>query len=146
MSQLKLKFKKIWKTYKKNPQKNPPTSPPPYVPPPLLKEKEREIEKNKSNEEFIKTFLLMNKDKLHAANESTDQKNKKIIKDIIDPTPGLFVDDQLKPNEQNFQNTTGNVFNLPPQVQQQLNEAVFKKIIKTLQFNQLHQKLFQILI
>ena len=130
MFQLKLKFKKIWKTYKKNPQKNPPTSPPPYVPPPLLTEKEREIEKNKSNEEFIKTFLLMSKDKLHAANESTDQKNKKIIKGIIDPTPGLFVDDQLKPNEQNFQNTTGNVFNLPPQVQQQLNEAVFKKIIK----------------
>ena len=58
------------------------------------------------------------------------KKNKKIIKDIIDPTPGLFIDDQSKPNERNFQNATDNVFNLPPQVQQQLNETVFKKFIK----------------
>ena len=58
------------------------------------------------------------------------KKIKKIIKDIIDTTPGLFIDDQLKPNEQNFQNTTDNAFNLPPQVQQQLNETVFKKTIK----------------
>ena len=35
----------------------------------------------------------MSKDKLDAANESTHQKNKKIIKDIIDPTPGLFIND-----------------------------------------------------
>ena len=44
----------------------------------------------------------MSKDELRAANESTDQKNKKIIKYIIDPTPSLFVDDQFKPNEQSF--------------------------------------------
>ena len=30
------------------------------------------------------------------------------MKDIIDATPGLFIDDQVKPNEQNFQNTTNN--------------------------------------
>ena len=60
------------------------------------------------------------------------KKIKKIIKDIIDTTTGLFIDDQLKPNEQNFQNTTDNTFNLPPQVQQQLNETVFKKNIKNL--------------
>ena len=104
--------------------------PPPYVPPPLLTEKEIEIERNKENKEFIKTSLLMSKDELDAANESADQKNKKIIKGTIDPTPGLFIDDQLKPNEQNFQNTTGNVFNLLPQVQEQLNDTAFKKIIK----------------
>ena len=49
---------------------------------------------------------------------------------MIDPMPGLFTDDKLNPNEQNLQNTTDNAFNLPPQVQQQLNETVFKKIIK----------------
>ena len=53
-----------------------------------------------------------------------------MIKDIIDPTTGLFIDDQLKPNEQNFQNTTDNVFSLSHQVQQQANKTVFKKIIK----------------
>ena len=58
------------------------------------------------------------------------KKKKKKIKDIIDPNPGLFIDDQLKPNEQSFQNTTEKVFNLPPQIQQQLDDTVFKKIIK----------------
>ena len=101
--------------------------PPPYVPPPLLTEKEIEIERNKAKEEFIKTSLLMSKDELDTANEFADQKNKKVIKDIIDPTPGLFINDQLKPNEQNFQNATDNVFNFPPQVQEQLNDTVFKK-------------------
>ena len=43
-------------------------------------------------------------------------KIKKIIKDIIDPNPGLFIHDQVKPNEQNFQNTLDNVFNLPSQI------------------------------
>ena len=55
------------------------------------------------------------------------KKIKKIINDIIPPTPSVFIDDQLKPNEQNFQNITDNVFNLPPQVQQHLNETVKKK-------------------
>ena len=44
--------------------------------------------------------------------------------------PGLFIDDKLNPNEQNLQNTTDKVFNLPSQVQQQLNETVLKKYIK----------------
>ena len=72
--------------------------------------------------------MEMSKDELDAANEFADQKNKKIIRDIIVPMPGLFVDDKLNPNEQNLQNATDNVFNLPPQVQQQLNETVFKKL------------------
>ena len=72
--------------------------------------------------------MEMSKDELDAANEFADQKNKKIIRDIIVPTPGLFVDDKLNPNEQNLQNATDNVFNLPPQVQQQLNETVSKKL------------------
>ena len=67
---------------------------------------------------------------LELANESADQKDKKIIKDIIDPTPGLFINDQLKPNNQNFQNTTENVFNLPASVEEQHNDTVSKKIIK----------------
>ena len=59
----------------------------------------------------------MTKDELDVANESADQKNKKIITDIIDPTPDLFIDEKLNPNEQNLQNTTDNVFNLLPEVQ-----------------------------
>ena len=53
--------------------------------------------------------MQMSKDELDAANEFADQKNKKIIRDIIVSTPGLFIDDKLNPNEQNLQNTTDNV-------------------------------------
>ena len=66
----------------------------------------------------------MSKDELDAVNESADQKNKKIIRDITDPTPGLFIDDKLNLNGQNLQNATDNVFDLPSQVKQQLNETV----------------------
>ena len=46
----------------------------PYVPPPLLKAEQIDIERNKANEDFIKTAMQMNKDELNAANESADQK------------------------------------------------------------------------
>ena len=85
-------------------KKTPPTLPPPYVPAPLLTKKEIETERDKANDDFIKIFLQMSKDELDALNESADQKNKKIRRDIIDPTPGLFIDDKLNPNEQNLQN------------------------------------------
>ena len=68
--------------------------------------------------------MLLNKDWLDASNEAADQKNKK----LIDPTPGLFSDNKLNANDQTFKNTTDNIFNLLPQVQQQLNDTVFKKI------------------
>ena len=127
---LKLRFKKTWKTYSKK-HKNPqPTPPPPYILPPLLTAKEIETKRNKANDDFIRTSMQMSKNELDAANEVADQENKELIKGIIDPAPGLFIDDELKPNEQNFKNTTDNVFNRPPQVQQQLDETMFKKIMK----------------
>ena len=75
------------------------------------------------NAEFLKTLLLLN-----ASNEPADQKNMKIIKDIIDPTPGIFIDNKLNSSDQIFKNTAENVFNLSPQEQQQLDDTVFKKI------------------
>ena len=114
-------------------EKTPPTPPPPCVPPPLLTKKEIEIERNKANKEFIKTSLLMNKDELDAANVSADQKNKKVIKDIIDPTPGPFIDDQLKPNEQNLnkiQQTTFLIFHL--RCYNSLMKLCLKKSLNTL--------------
>ena len=56
-------------------KKDPPTPPPPYVPPPLLTKKEIKTERNKENDDFIKTSLQMTKDELDVANESADQKN-----------------------------------------------------------------------
>ena len=56
-------------------KKDPPTPPPPYVPSPLLTKKEIKTERNKENDDFIKTSLQMTKDDLDVANESADQKN-----------------------------------------------------------------------
>ena len=105
----------------------PPAPPPAYSPPPLLTTNEIKAARERINAEFLKKSLLLNKDQLDASNEAADQKNKKIIKDIIDPTPGLFIDNKLNANDQIFKNTIDNVFNLLPQVQQLLNDTVFKK-------------------
>ena len=105
----------------------PPAPPPAYSPPPLLTTNEIKAERERINAEFLKKSLLLNKDQLDASNEAADQKNKKIIKDIIDPTPGLFIDNKLNANDQIFKNTIDNVFNLLPQVQQLFNNTVFKK-------------------
>ena len=72
--------------------------------------------------------MVLNKPQLDALNEAANQKNKKIIKDIIDPTPGIFIDNKLNANDQILKNTTDNFLNLLPEVQQQLNDTVFKKI------------------
>ena len=64
----------------------------------MLRVKDTENERNKTNDDFIRTSMQMSKDKLNAANEVVAQKNKEIIKRIIDPTPGLFIDEELKPN------------------------------------------------
>ena len=45
--------------------------------------------------EYLKTAITINKTVLDAAIENTDDKNKKIVSDITDPTPGFFVDDKL---------------------------------------------------
>ena len=82
-------------------------------------------ERQRINAEFLKASLLLNKEQLDGINEVDDQINKKIIKDIIDPTPGLFIDNKLNANDQILKTTTDNVSSLSPQVQQQLNNTVF---------------------
>ena len=55
---------------------------------------------------------------------------KKLIKDIIGPTPGLFVNDNINFQDINVikPNTTDNTHKLKPDVKKQLNETVFKTI------------------
>ena len=109
MFQPKLKFKRKWTTYYKIKLSHQHL----FL---LLVLTTNEIrrKRERTNAEFLKESLLLNKDQLDASNKAADQKNKKIIKDIIDPTPGLFIDDKLNANDQIFKNTTDNVFNLPP--------------------------------
>ena len=75
--------------------------PPPlrFTSTPLKSEKEINKTYDDSKEEYLKTAITINKTDLDAAIENADKKNKnknkKIVSDIIDPMPGLFVDDKL---------------------------------------------------
>ena len=55
-----------------------PTPPPPTIAISKRNKQNKEVERNKINEDFIKTSLQMTKDELDTANGFADQKNKKI--------------------------------------------------------------------
>ena len=76
-------------------EKIPPPPPPRFTSTPLKSKKEINKTYDDSKEEYLKTAITINKTDLDAAIENTDDKNKKIVSDIIDPMPGLFVDDKL---------------------------------------------------
>ena len=66
----------------------------------MLSEKEIDKVYNDTKEDYLKTSITINKTDLGAAIENADEKNEKIISDLINPTPGLFVDDQLNLEDQ----------------------------------------------
>ena len=75
--------------------------------------------------------MTVRDDEIKAEKEIADQKTKNLTKQILNPTPGYFVDDEfnLKDSNVNDQKITDNPFVLKPEVQKQLNNTVFKKFI-----------------
>ena len=74
----------------------------------------------------IKTVMTINKTNLDAPIENADEKNEKIISDLINPTSGLFVDDQLNLEDQ-FKLESSNIersFALTNQIQQRLDNVL----------------------
>ena len=75
--------------------------------------------------DFIQTLLTLREEELKTADEIANEENKGIIKSIVDPTPGLLVDDEIDFQDINISpNTTDNTYKLPPAVQRQLDEMV----------------------
>lgn len=74
---------------------------------------------------FLKTKIKISKPELDAAAENVNNKNEKIIIDIIDPTPGLFVDDKLNLNDQ-FKNNKNisKTYTLPKQLNKSLDDIL----------------------
>ena len=72
-----------------------PPPPPRFTSTPLKSEKEINKTYDDSKEEYLKTAITIHETDLDAATKNADNKSKKIVSDIIDPTPGLFVDDKL---------------------------------------------------
>ena len=72
-----------------------PTPPLRFSSTPLKSKKEINKTTDDAKEEYLKTAITINKTDLDAAIENVDDKNKKIVSDIIDLTPDLFANDKL---------------------------------------------------
>ena len=92
----------------------------------MLGEKQIKETYDNAKEDYLKTAIKINKTDLDAAVENADEKNEKIISDVIDPTPGLFVNDQLN-LEDHFKyksNVIERSFNVAKQLQQRLDNIL----------------------
>ena len=92
----------------------------------MLSEKQIKETYDNAKEDYLKTAIKINKTDLDAAVENADEKNEKIISDVIDPTPGLFVNDQLN-LEDHFKyksNVIERSFNVAKQLQQRLDNIL----------------------
>ena len=60
---------------------------------------------SKIDSDFLKTSLTLSKTNLDASIEAAEEENRMIIQDMIDPTPGLFVDQSFTSDDLNTMNT-----------------------------------------
>ena len=74
-----------------SPKRTPILRPP--LPPSLFDTSDSLTERDSA---FLKTSLTMSKPNLDASIEAAEEENKKIIQDIVDPTPGFIVDNSLQ--------------------------------------------------
>ena len=121
---LNRKDKKIWQNIKKKGKK--PPIPPPHSSSTPLKNKEISKLYDEAKEDYLQTVMTINKTDLDAAVENADEKNKEIITEIINPTPGLKVDDTLNLEEQ-FEyksNDLERTFDLLDQLQDRLDNIL----------------------
>lgn len=74
---------------------------------------------------FFKTTVRIDKPELDAATGNANNKNEKIIIDILDPTPGLFVDGKLNLYDQ-FENPNNNdnTYKLPNLLNKRLDSML----------------------
>ena len=67
----------------------------------------------------------LREEELRAADKIANEENKGIIKSIVDPTPGLWVGDEIDFQDINFSpNTTRNTYKSLPAGQKQLDEML----------------------
>ena len=81
----------------------PPSPPPPYTPPPELMDKiEIDNLRQQLNEEFLKTAITISKIELDAVNKRANEKNKELIRSIVNPTPNLLIETKIKPRDKKY--------------------------------------------
>ena len=85
--------------------------------------KKKLMKYNDTKEGYLKTAIKTN---LDAAIGNADRKNETINRDLINPMPGLFVDDQINLEDQ-FKYKSNNIersFTLTNQIQQRLDNML----------------------
>ena len=106
------------------------TPPPPYESLlPLTGEENRKIYEEEKNK-FLKIAIAINKPELHAATENANDKNEQTIRDIIGPTAGLFVNDNLNFENQTFRdNNSDKTYTLPKQLNKRLDNILKENLL-----------------
>ena len=103
----------------------PPSPPPPYTPPPELMDKiEIDNLRQQLNEEFLRTAITISKTELDAANKRADEKNKELIKSIVNPTPTLLIETKIKSEDKNILNNIKKNYVLPLTMQNRLDDII----------------------
>ena len=92
-----------------------PEIPEDFVPPYPLTEEESKEQVKQEGEDLLQMHLTVNEDELRAADEVANEENKNVIKSIVDPAPGLVVDDEIDFKDIGFPpETTGDTYKLTP--------------------------------
>ena len=79
---------------------------------------------DRQKEDYLRTALKLNETDLEAAAEVTDAENEALYEEIINPTPGLVVDDNINVDSQfDFQNSNlDTIFRLSDTLQEMLDD------------------------
>ena len=110
----------------------PPSPPPPYTPPPeLIGKIEIDNLRQQLNEEFLRNAIAISKTELDTENKRANEKNKELIKSIVNPTPNLLNETKVKAEDKNIHNNVKKSYVLPPTMRNRLDEIIDenKKII-----------------
>ena len=93
----------------------PPSPPPSFTAPPELMDKiEIDHLRQQLNEEFLRIAITINKTELDAVNKRADEKNKELIKSIVNPNLNLLTETKIKPKDNNIHNNIKKNYVLPP--------------------------------
>ena len=106
-----------------------PEIPEDFVPPFLLTTEEIKKQTKQKGENFVRASLTLREEELRVNDEIANEENKDVIKSIVDPTPGLLVNDEMDFQDINVPpNTTDNTYKLQLQVQKHLDEMVIDAV------------------
>ena len=96
---------------------------------PLSKEQLSRIYE-KEKEDYLKTATLINAENLNAIAERNKIDNEKLYQEIVNPNPGLIIDNKLETSHQKYDTSTQNLINLSRSIQERLDKTLEEARVK----------------